>query len=87
MSATKHLALEKFESVDMPLRGAVTPRQAEGCANSGRVSTNAEDLAAQFGHMRGFGSLKPPLQCLHQPFFEQGDKLLAKAGRPPVAPR
>jgi hypothetical protein len=47
MGTTKHLPLQKFEPVDMPLRGAITPRQAEGSVNSGIVSTNPVDKAAQ----------------------------------------
>src|SRR6266446_19021 len=78
MSATKHLALQEFEPVDMPLRGAITPRQAEGSANSGIVSTNPVDKAAQFAHMRGFCSLQPGVQGLRLAFFEHGDKLLAQ---------
>src|SRR5439155_7952649 len=78
MSATKHLALQKFEPVDMPLRGAITPRQAESSANSGIVSTNPIDEAAQFAHMTGFCLLKPGVQCLLLAFFEHGDKLLAQ---------
>src|SRR5438128_7318076 len=78
MSATKHLTLQKFEPVDMSLRGAITPRQTEGSTNSGIVSTNPVDKAAQFAHMRGFCSLEPGVQCLHLTFFEHGDKLLAQ---------
>src|SRR5207253_2090668 len=69
MSATKHLALQKFEPVDMPFRGAITPRQGEGCVNSGIVSTNPVDKAAQFGHVTGFGLLEPGVQCFRLAFF------------------
>src|SRR5258708_694344 len=78
MSATKHLALEKFEPVDMAFRSTITPRQGEGRVNSGGISTNAIDKAAQFAHMALFGSLEPGVQGLHLAFFEQGDKLLAQ---------
>ena len=46
--------------------------------HSGIVSTNPVDKAAQFGHMAGFGSLQPGVQCLHLACFEPGDKLLAQ---------
>src|SRR6266568_4920928 len=78
MSATKHLALEKFESIDMALRRAVTPRQGARRANSSIVSTNAVDKAAQFRHTALFRSLEPSVQCLRLPFFEQGHKFLAQ---------
>ena len=87
MSATKHLALQKLEPVDMPFCGAITPRQGEGRMNSGRISTNAINKAAQFVHMARFGSHEPGVQGLHLAFFEQGDKLLAKAGRRRADPR
>ncbi len=78
MSATKHLAFEKFEPIDMPLRSAVTPRQGAGRANSSIVSTNAVDKAAQFRHTALFRSLEPGVQCLRLLFFEQGHKFLAQ---------
>ncbi len=78
MSATKHLAFEKFEPIDMPLRSAVTPRQGAGRANSSIVSTNAVDKAAQFRHTALLRSLEPGVQCLRLLFFEQGHKFLAQ---------
>src|SRR5437867_1234229 len=77
-SATKHLTLQEFEAIDMPFGGAITPRQAEGRANSDSVSTNSVDKAAQFSHMARFGSLQPGVQCLRLSSFEHGDKLLAQ---------
>jgi hypothetical protein len=65
MGTTKHLPLQKFEPVDMALRGAITPWQAEGSANSGIVSTNPVDKAAQFGHMTRFYSLEPVLSKIN----------------------
>jgi len=59
MSATKHLALEKFEPIDMSLRDPITPFGRESGANSGIISTNPVDKTAQFGHITGFGSLEP----------------------------
>src|SRR2546425_12613143 len=59
MSTTKHLAFQKLESVDMSLRDAIAPRQAESSANSGIISTNPIDKAAQFRHMSLFRSLEP----------------------------
>src|SRR5258708_26236320 len=79
MSTTEHLALQKFEPVDMPLRGAITPGEGEGSAHSSSISTNPVDKAAQFGYVRRFCLLEPPIQCLHLAFFEHGDKLLAQA--------
>src|SRR5450755_1142900 len=78
MSTTKHLALQKFETVDVALRGPITPRQAASSANSGIVSTNAVDKAAQFPHAALFCSLEPGVQSLCLPFFEQGHKFLAQ---------
>jgi hypothetical protein len=59
MGTAKHLALEKFEAVDMALRGSITPRQRAGSTHSGIVSTNAVDKAAEFGHTALFRSLEP----------------------------
>jgi hypothetical protein len=78
MGTAKHLALEKFEAVDMALRGPITPGQRAGSTHSGRVSTHAEDLAAQFRHTARFRSLEPPISCRHLPFFEQSYKFLAQ---------
>ena len=78
MGTAKHLALEKFEAVDMALRGSITPGQRAGSTHSGIVSTNAEDLAAEFRHPVLFRSLEPPISCRHLAFFEQSHKFLAQ---------
>ena len=78
MGTAEHVALQKFEPVDVSLRSAITPRQGAGSVHSGIVSTNPVDKAAQFGHLTGFCSLQPGVQCLHLAFFEHGDKLLAQ---------
>jgi hypothetical protein len=54
MRATKHLALQKFEPIDMSLRDAITPLGRESGANGGIISTNPVDKAAQFGYVRRF---------------------------------
>ncbi len=78
MGTTEHLALQKFEAVDMPLRDAITPLGRESGPNSSIISTNPVDKTAQFGHMTGFGALEPAVQCLLLAFFEHGHKLLAQ---------
>src|SRR5438876_7404914 len=78
MGTAKHLALEKFEAVDMALRGPITPGQRASSAHSGIVSTNAVDKAAEFRHTALFRALEPGVQCLRLPFFEQGHKFLAQ---------
>src|SRR5437764_14271103 len=78
MGTAKHLPLQKFEPIDMALRDAITPRQAESRVNSSIISTNAVDKAAEFAHMTRFGSLEPAVQCLHLAFFEHGHKFLAQ---------
>src|SRR6266487_329334 len=79
MGTAKHLALEKFEAVDMALRGPITPGQRASSTYSSIVSTNAVDKAAQFRHTALFRSLEPGVQCLRLLFFEQGHKFLAQA--------
>src|SRR5436305_14019481 len=76
MGTAKHLALEKFEAVDMALRGPITPGQTAGSTHSGIVSTNAVDKAAEFRHTVLCRSLEPPLQCRHPAFSEQSHKFL-----------
>jgi hypothetical protein len=61
MSATEHLALQKFEPVDMSFRGPIPPGQRAGSAHSGIVSPNAEDIAAQFRYTALFRSLEPAI--------------------------
>src|SRR5436853_7423890 len=56
MGTAKHLALEKFEAVDMALRGPITPGQRAGSTHSGIVSTNAVDKAAELRHTALFRS-------------------------------
>src|SRR5712692_6495561 len=87
MGTAKHLPLQKFEPIDMALRDAIAPRQAESRVNSSIISTNAEDFAAEFAHMTRFCSLEPAVQCLHLAFFEHGHKFLAKADRRYAGPR
>src|SRR5437588_8617400 len=78
MSTTKHLALQKFEPVDMSFRGAITPLRRESGANSGIIATYPVDKTGKFGHMARFGSREPGVQCLRPAFFEHGHKLLAQ---------
>ena len=78
MSATKHLAFQKFEPVDMSFRRAITPLRRESGVNSGIIATYPVDKTREFSHMIGFGSVEPGVQCLRLPFFEQGHKFLAQ---------
>ena len=87
MGTTEHLALQKFEPIDMALRDAITPRQAESRMNSSIISTNAVDKAAKFAYMTRFCSLEPAVQCLHLAFFEHGHKFLARVDRRYAGPR
>ncbi len=51
MSTAKHLPLEKFQAIDMPLHNPVAEGQREGSTNGGIISTNPVDKAAEFAHM------------------------------------
>src|SRR6266702_6793650 len=78
MSATKHLAFQKFEPVDMSFRCAITPLRRESGVNSGIIATYPVDKTREFSHMTGFGSLEPGVQYLRLAVFEHGHKLLAQ---------
>src|SRR5258708_17661408 len=78
MSATKHLAFQKFEPVDMAFRSAITPLRRESGANRGIIATYPVDKTGEFSHMARFGSVEPGVQCLRLAVFEQGHKLLAQ---------
>jgi hypothetical protein len=78
MSATKHLALQIFEPVDMSFRGAITPLGRENGTDSGIIATYSVDKTGEFGYMARFGSVEPGVQCLHLAVFEHGHKLLAQ---------
>ena len=78
MSTTEHLALEKFEAVDVSLCDTITPLGRESRVNGGVISTNPIDKAAQFSHMAGFCPLEPGVQCLCPALFEPCDKFLAQ---------
>ena len=78
MSATKHLALQKFELVDMSFRSAITPLRRESGVNSGIIATYPVDKTGEFGHMTGFGLLEPGVQGLDLAFFKHDDKLLTQ---------
>jgi hypothetical protein len=56
MGTTEHLALQKFEAIDMPLCDAVTPLERASCMNGGVIATNPIDKAGEFGHLAGFCS-------------------------------
>src|SRR6266487_2320199 len=78
MRAAKHLALQKFEPVDMPLRDAITLRPRASSTNSGIISTDAIGKAPQFCYLALLRFLEPPIQCLFLAFFEQGHKFLTQ---------
>src|SRR5947209_11961879 len=78
MSPTKHLPLEKFETIHMSLHDPVVPRKSESRFHSGIVAMNPVDKTAEFNHMTRFGSLEPGVQGLHLALFEHGDKFLAQ---------
>src|SRR5205809_1572596 len=78
MGTAEHLALQKFEPVDIPLRGAITPLRRESGANSGIIATYPIDKTGEFSHMACFGSVEPGVQCLRLAVFEHGHKLLAQ---------
>src|SRR5947199_5582612 len=60
----------------MFLRDAIAPGQAESSVNSGIISTNPIDKAAQFLHVSLFRSLEPSISCLCLAFFEQSHTFL-----------
>src|SRR5258708_37330366 len=78
MSATKHLAFQKFEPVDMAFRSAITPLRRESGANRGIIGTDPGDKTGEFSHMARFGSVEPEVQCLRLAGFEHRHKLLAQ---------
>ena len=53
----KHVALQKFEAVDMSFRHAITPLRRASGANSGIIATYPVDKTREFCHMTGFGSV------------------------------
>src|SRR6266699_686608 len=78
MGTAEHLALQKFEPVDVSLRNAITPGQGAGSVNSGIVSTNPVDKAGEFRHLTLLCLLEPALQCLCLMLFEQRHKFLTQ---------
>ena len=78
MRTAKHLALEKFEPIDMSLGDPIAPLGRASGANSGIISTNPVDKTGEFGYMTGFSSLEPGVQSLRMAFFEHANKLLAQ---------
>ena len=87
MSATKHLAFQKFEAVDLSFRHAITPIRRASGANSSIIAAYPVGKTREFCHMTGFGSVKPGVQVLGPAVFQQGHKLLAKPGRRRGDPR
>src|SRR2546423_15566143 len=78
MSATKHLAFQKFEPVDMSFRRAIAPLGRESSANSGIIATNPVSKTGEFSHTARFGSREPGVQCLRLAVFEHGHKFLTQ---------
>src|SRR5712692_1664950 len=78
MRTAKHVALQKFEAIHMPLCGSITPWQRAGSANSGIVATNPEDLAGEFRHLALFRALEPFIKRLRPAFFQQGCEFLTQ---------
>src|SRR5258708_36829492 len=78
MRTAKHLALEKFEAIDMTLRDAVTLRPRASCVHSGIIPQDAIGKTPQFGDMTLFCSFQPLIQGLCPPLFEHGHKFLTQ---------
>ena len=50
MSTAKHLPLEKFEAIDMPLDDSIAPGKRESGSNRGIIPSDAIDKAGEFSH-------------------------------------
>jgi hypothetical protein len=78
MSPAKHLPLEKFEAVDMPLRDAITLRPGESCVHSSIISEDAIGKTLEVGDMTLFRSLEPLIECLCPSLSEHAHKFLTQ---------
>ncbi len=78
MRATKHLALEKFEPVDVSFCDAVTFRPRASGVHGGILPADAIGKTLQFGGLACFCSLQPPRQYLCLSLFKHAHKFLTQ---------
>jgi len=60
--AAVHLALERLEAIDLPLRLALTPLERQRRPDGGLVAADATGKAAQFGDATVLGSDEPRVE-------------------------
>src|SRR5579859_6365529 len=78
MSTAKHLALQKFEAIDMSFCDSVALLPRESRVHGSIITRNPMSKAGQLSDPTRFGTSEPMVKILSLTLFEQGHKILAQ---------